>query len=462
MILAVMEFTSWIYTLFLGLVVTSYWLLRDSRFQNPLLLLASYVFYGWVHPWFCTLIAASTVLDYQCGLGMERTPKRKKLFLTLSLLGNLGLLATFKYFNFFLENVQALGLGSEWRGLSLVLPVGISFYTFQTLSYSIDCYRGEMRPCRNFVDFALFVSFFPQLVAGPIERATRLIPQLQAERRWNSDYLRAAASLFLIGYFKKLVVADNVCVWVDRVFLLQQPSPWLLFVGSLGFAIQIYADFSAYTDIARGSAKLLGIDLMENFRSPFMAISPSDFWRRWHISFSSWIRDYLYIPLGGSRVDGLWKAGWVLLVSMGLSGLWHGAAWHFVAWGVYHAAILFIYRALGFSAKWDPSGWRRVLAWASFQTLSILGWSLFRCQSLGWLMKAFFLPTIGLGSMELVAAGSLLLVFLFYSCFWLARHALCRWAGDRVWLWTAWQWATASAIFLLANRVPQQFIYFQF
>ena len=458
-----MEFTSWTYLIFLLCTLGSYWLLPQSRARNLLLLGASYLFYGWIHPWFCTLIAASTVLDYSCALAMERFPSRKKRFLMMSLLGNLGLLATFKYFNFFLENLQALGLAEQWRGLSLMLPVGISFYTFQTLSYSIDCYRGQMKACRDFVDFALFVSFFPQLVAGPIERASRLIPQIQTARRWDFRYLGSAAPLFLIGYFKKLVVADNVCIWVDRVFLLEQPSPWLLFVGSLGFAIQIYADFSAYTDIARGSARLLGIELMENFRSPFLAHSPSDFWRRWHISFSSWIRDYLYIPLGGSRVEGWWRAALVLSVTMGLSGLWHGASWNFVAWGLYHAALLIIYKGLGFDAKWVAAKpWTRIASWGCFQTLSIVGWSLFRCQSLAWWAQAVFSPSIGLGEAEWMACGFLLLFFVTYCGLWLAQHALLRWFSERLWLRSAWQWATAAAIFLFANRLPQQFIYFQF
>ena len=224
------------------------------------------------------------MVDYFSGLGMARFAKRKKLFLIISLICNLGMLGFFKYFNFFVESVHeaAMSMGLHFSPIELriFLPVGISFYTFQTLSYTIDVYRGKLKPRNNFFDFALFVSFFPQLVAGPIERATRLLPQVEKNRRWNNDFFLSAWPLMIRGYLKKLVIADNVAVYVNQIFMLEEPTILLLLAGSLAFAVQIYADFSAYTDIARASARLLGFDLMKNFKSPYLAVSPSDFWRR--------------------------------------------------------------------------------------------------------------------------------------------------------------------------------------
>lgn len=439
-----MEFTSYTYFAFLAVAL----LIHRTLSSKSLLVAASYVFYGWVHPWFCLLMAGSTVLDYQVGLAMERMPKQKKKLLLISLIGNLGLLATFKYFNFFLENLQTLGIARETSTWNILLPVGISFYTFQTLSYTIDVYRGELKARKNFVDFALFVSFFPQLVAGPIERAGRLLPQIE---KLPQKPLKGALALIITGFFKKLVVADNLAEWVDRVFSLQ-PPPWPIFLaGSLAFSIQIYADFSAYTDIARGSARLLGIELMENFRSPFLAHSPSDFWKRWHISFSSWIRDYLYIPLGGNR---RWPA-LALIVTMSLSGLWHGASWHFVAWGLFHGALLITYRNLSLGGRWQPVGLERGAAVLTFQCLNIFAWSLFRTPTLSWWVKAVFQP-IQLSEDVLVVTLFLLLLSLTYSLPWIFR---ARGQGTEL---KSWHLFACWCIFLFANRSPEPFIYFQF
>ena len=390
-----MIFTSTTFATFFVAVFVVYWGLPRTglggrRAQNVLLLAASYVFYGWVHPWFCLLIAGSTIVDYMCGLGMERTPRHKRSYLTLSIAFNLGLLATFKYFDFFAASIsnvlEALGLGgtATKASLGLLLPVGISFYTFQTLSYTIDIYRRQLTARRNFVDFALFVSFFPQLVAGPIERARRFLPQIETPRRFDAATFFSGLELIAFGYLKKLVVADNIGPRIDQIFALQSPTLALLAVGAAGFAVQIYADFSAYTDIARGVARLLGFDLVINFRSPYLAVSPSDFWRRWHISFSTWIRDYLYIPLGGSRTSGRLRFLGILIVTLGLSGLWHGAAWHFVLWGVYHAVLVYAYHAVGCGGRWVPRGaLHKVCAWALMLGFTLAGWLVFRADDLG-------------------------------------------------------------------------------
>ncbi|MFW6059550.1 MAG: MBOAT family O-acyltransferase [Phycisphaeraceae bacterium] len=389
-----MSFTSFVFVAFFLLVYGGYWLLhRRYRAQNALLLVASYVFYGWWDWRFCSLLLISTVVDYQVGRWMVRTDdaRRRKLLVALSCTVNLSILGFFKYFNFFAESavtaLNAVGLTADPVTLNVVLPVGISFYTFQTMSYTIDLYRGKIEPVRDLLDFGLYVSFFPQLVAGPIERASHLLPQLSKPRRVHAEEVNAGLFLILWGYFKKLVIADNVAMIVNEVYATHtEQSGFSLVLGTVAFAFQIYCDFSAYSDIARGAAKLLGIDLMVNFRLPYFATSPSDFWQRWHISLSTWLRDYLYIPLGGNR-HGRASTLCNLMTTMLLGGLWHGAAWTFVAWGAFHGLILIIYRmidgdrpaprAVGFTGT-TVVGVRMAIMFV----LTLIGWVLFRAESL--------------------------------------------------------------------------------
>jgi len=389
-----MTFTSIIFFKFLLSVLILYWLIPIKIIQNTLLLLSSYYFYGYIHPWFCLLIITSTVVDYTCGIGIEKFNKHKKYFLYISLISNLGLLITFKYLNFFIENFRYLflnlGLEINLESLNIILPVGISFYTFQTLSYTIDLYRGKIKTNKNFIDFSLYVSFFPQLVAGPIERATHFLPQVQAKKVFCKDRFFSSFPLILKGFLKKLVIADNLAVYVDKIYMIDQPNPLLLAIGTFAFAFQIYSDFSAYTDIARGVARLFGYELIKNFNSPYLALNPSDFWNRWHKSLSSWVRDYLYIPLGGSRVKKLHYLG-ILLTSMGLSGLWHGAAWNYILWGFYHAIILYVYHIIGITGKWEAKNiYIKFFSWGVMFSLTLFGWALFRCPSIAWLTSNIF------------------------------------------------------------------------
>lgn len=414
-----MGFTSYAYLYLLLITCAAYWLLRRRTAQNALLLAASYVFYGYVHPWFALLLAGSTLVNYGFGLAIAGFPRSRKSFLAIGLAANLGLLGFFKYFDFFAANVHsvlgAVGLPVSPATLRIALPIGISFYTFQALSYVIDVYRGELEPRRNLLDFAVYLAAFPQLMMGPIERGRRLLPQIEQPRRWNWDLFYAAWPLLVRGYLKKLVVANNLARYTDKIFMLEGPSAWLLAVGGLAYTIQIFADFSGYTDIARGSGKLFGFDLTENFNRPYLAVSPSDFWRRWHITFSTWIRDYLYIPLGGSRVGRL-RLAFVLLATMGLAGLWHGAAWHFVAWGVFHAVLLFAYGQLGMGGRWRPTGWPRTLAaWAVMFALTVAGWTLFRAPSLGWLAAAVGHMSLGLTGDSLIVGTAILAFVALYS-----------------------------------------------
>ena len=353
------------------------------RLRNALLLGSSAVFYGWVHPWYLGLLAFSTLLDFGVGLAMERHPDRKGRLLALSLAGNLGVLGTFKYFDFFITNValvlEGVGFEAHLPTLRLALPVGISFFTFQTLSYSIDVYRGTLEPRRDLLDYATFVCLFPQLVAGPVERARDLLPQLERERRFDVERFQSGLGLALWGAAKKIIVADTLALYADRVFAMHHAGPVLTWAATLAFAVQILADFSGYTDMARGTARMLGLELVENFRRPYLAHTPMDFWRRWHISFSSWIHDYVYLPLGGSR-RGRLRTLAARYGALLLSGLWHGAAWHFVAWGAYHATLLTVYKVLIPAIPSRLRSWQggRWLAVGPMFVFTCIGWLLFR------------------------------------------------------------------------------------
>ena len=386
-----MVFNSFVFVLFFLVVYGLYVILRH-RAQNVLLLVASYVFYGWWDLRFLSLVFASTLLDYVCGLKIVDDPVRRKLWIGLSMTGNLGLLFFFKYFNFFAASTAALlhslGLEAGWTTLNIVLPVGISFYTFQTMSYTLDIYRGTLAPTRSLLNFSLYVAFFPQLVAGPIERASHLLPQVENPRRPTYRGLREGFWLILHGYLLKVVVADNLGPFADEIFNHPESARGLAIpLALLAFAFQIYGDFAGYSNIARGLCKWMGFDLMVNFRMPYFATNPSDFWRRWHISLSTWLRDYLYIPLGGNR-GGPARTHRNLLLTMVLGGLWHGAAWHFVAWGLYHGLLLSGHRLLQpLLDRLRPAGRLARGLWHSgsvllFLPLTLGGWLLFRANRL--------------------------------------------------------------------------------
>ena len=452
---------------FLVLLYVLYWAIRRKDIQNILLLLASYLFYGWVTPWFCILLASSSVTDYFIGLGMKNYPNRKRQFLIFSLIVNLGFLGFFKYFNFFIENFQAalasLNIHADPLVLHIVLPVGISFYTFQSLSYTIDVYRGNLEARKNIIDFMLFVSFFPQLVAGPIERATHLLPQVEKAREFKWSAFGLAIPFLIRGYLKKLVIADNVSIYADKVFMLDHPSILLLIAGALAFTVQIYTDFSAYTDIARGSAVLFGFKLMQNFNFPYLAISPSDFWRRWHISFSSWIRDYLYIPLGGSKNKTVLGHGLVLVIAMGLSGLWHGASWHFVFWGLYYAVLLFTYRLLGMGGKWQPKGVAKtIVAWLIMFGFTVFGWILFRASDMHWLSNIFKNSSSGFSGESLMVSLEIIAFVFYYSIPLFIFMFLDKAVPDKKWIHATVYGLAIVVICIFFRDKGLDFIYFQF
>ncbi len=339
-----MLFNSLEFLLFLPIIFVLYWFVFSKKlnWQNVLILLASYFFYGWWSWKFMQLLLLSTALDFAYGFWVA-SPNRKKskFFLYLSIINNLGILCVFKYYNFFVlefqKGCEMIGLHSNPTLLEISLPIGISFYTFHGMSYVFDIYRGQQKPVRNFVDYAVFVSFFPLLVAGPIERANHLLPQVQKPRIFNYTQAVEGCRLILWGMFKKVVIADSLARIVDDIYLnYQDHTATTLIIGAVAFSFQIYGDFSGYSDIALGTAKLFGFELLSNFKFPYFSRDVAEFWRRWHISLSSWFKDYLYIPLGGSK-NGKFKAIRNTFIIFLVSGFWHGASWNFITWGFIHA-----------------------------------------------------------------------------------------------------------------------------
>ena len=541
-----MLFNSPEFIVFVILVYCLY-LILPFRLQNYMLLIASYVFYGWWDCRFLFLVVVSSAVDYWIGLTMDlgrltrrqqlipaaflitsailllnvlpnvlsqgsaqqgysnqsfsflfvfigasgflivarvyytflsRLPEelRRKFCLWTSVATQLGLLGFFKYFNFFIDSLHnalsAIGIQSSTWHLDIILPVGISFYTFQSLSYTIDIYRNVIKPTNRFFDFALFVAYFPQLQAGPIERARQLIPQLNNPRQLDFDQSLRGLFLIVLGFFKKVGIADGVAPVVDHVFGSSGHISWIdVITGTTLFAVQIYCDFSGYTDIARGVSKLLGVELMVNFNQPYFATNPQDFWRRWHISLSTWLRDYLYIPLGGNRgnLSFIFRN---LMLTMVLGGLWHGAAWNYLLWGFYQGFLLCIYRAW---REFKPHGsqiWKmslaRPLLIGSFFVFICYGWLLFRAQSLAQVLHFSTLLVTDFGNLNYGAGlprfssilGISLLLIMEIIQYWTRNvHYYKRFVLPARGLLIA---SLLTVILLGMSNEPARFIYFQF
>lgn len=393
-----MLFNSLNFAIFLPIVFVLYWFAtkRNFRAQNVLLLVASYFFYASWDWRFMFILISSTLLDYFTGIKIHEAynQRNKKFWLWLSISINLGILGIFKYYDFFAESfaeaLSSLGLNANIHTLNLILPVGISFYTFHGLSYVIDLYKDKIRPERDFVNYSLFVSFFPLLVAGPIERATHLLPQIQKPRAF--DYARAVDGMrqILWGFFKKIVIADNCAIYVNQIFASSEDHTGsTLLIAAVLFAFQIYGDFSGYSDIALGTARLFGIELLRNFSFPYFSRDIAEFWRRWHISLSNWFRDYLYIPLGGSR-GGKWQAVRNTIIIFLVSGFWHGANWTFIAWGAFHALLFLPLLLLQknrqntndvAAGRWLPNGKEALQILFTF-FLVVIGWVFFRAKNI--------------------------------------------------------------------------------
>ncbi len=473
-----MQFNSYQFALFLAALLPAYWLLSNRRgAQNVLLLGAGYYFYACWNPRFLALLILSTLVDYGCGLWIDQFENRRgrRWILNISIALNLGVLGYFKYRNFFAENLYDLLLRSgisvsRWH-LDVALPIGISFYTFQSMSYVIDVYRREIKPTRNLVQFATFVSFFPHLVAGPIMRATSLLPQVARRRRFNLHQFYEGSYLIFWGLFKKVVVADNLAVLVDDLFgRWQSLAGGSCLLAVYAFAFQIYGDFSGYTDIARGVGKCLGFEIPLNFNLPYFATSPKDFWSRWHISLSGWLRDYLYIPLGGSRSGSLLTCR-NLMLTMVLGGLWHGAAWTFVAWGFYHGLLLVLHRG---ASPWlerirpddavEAACWRGLRIIVTFH-LVCLGWLVFRAESMeqaaGMLSAIVLRPAVPLAA-YLVPAALLIIPLCAVQLVQYTTRDLNVIARTPWYVRSVFYTACFYAIVLAGQFGGRQFIYFQF
>jgi alginate O-acetyltransferase complex protein AlgI len=482
-----MSFNSLEFAIFLPIVFFIYWffLKQNYRFQNLFILVVSYLFYGWWDWRFLILIFLSSTVDYTVGLLLDRTDKKQpRIFLlATSLFFNLGMLGFFKYYNFFIEafidSFSFFGLSLHPSSLNIILPVGISFYTFQTLSYTIDIYRKKIKSSKDIISFFAFVSFFPQLVAGPIERAKNLLPQFERKRVFNYNKASDGLKQILWGLFKKMVIADGCAVYVDNIFAnFADYSGGILFLGATLFAFQIYADFSGYSDIAIGVAKLLGFDLMRNFNYPYFSKNIKEFWRRWHISLSSWFRDYVYFPLGGSY-EGKFKKFRNIIITFTVSGLWHGANWTFVIWGLIHG----IYYSLsdlidGLDKNEKTIIPRRVISFVQILFtffITVIAWIFFRAESMSAAFGYIKSMIVGIYSepvlTELVIYFSIKgKVFFYVLCAfvvieWIQRkkkHVLTLNKVPVIIRWSIYIIILMFTLYTYDYHNPNEFIYFQF
>lgn len=474
-----MLFNSFEFAIFLPLVFLLYWFLfnKHLKWQNFFLLVVSYIFYGWWDWRFLLLIVFSTTLDFWVGmqLGKMQEQKKRKFLFGISCLVNLGVLGFFKYYNFFIDNLvscfAALGIYLNPFSLNIILPVGISFYTFQSLSYTIDIYRNKMKPTTDFISFAAFISFFPQLVAGPIERATHLLPQFHKQRHFNYDNARNGMQQILWGLFKKIVIADSCAVYVNQIFENYHTLPGsTLLLGVIYFSFQIYCDFSGYSSIAIGTAKLFGFSLMTNFSFPYFSRNVSEFWRNWHISLSTWFRDYVYFPLGGSYGT-LLKTIRNTLVVFALSGLWHGANWTFIVWGVLNG--LFLLPGIIFSKKIKKNPETKLFP-PVLELLQIIGtfflialtWVFFRAQNVSEAieyLQILFSTSLFVYPVQHGMALMLPLLLILITIEWLQKNHINLLQAKIVPLYLRWSiYLTLVITCLVFFKQNQPFIYFQF
>jgi alginate O-acetyltransferase complex protein AlgI len=478
-----MLFNSFEFALFLPIVFLLYWFVfnRNLRSQNILLLACSYFFYGWWDFHFLFLLMFSTLLDYYTGLKMSSTtsPLNRKFWFWISIGVNLGFLGFFKYYNFFIgsmsELLHTMGIHASPWTLQIILPVGISFYTFHGMSYVIDIYNNRITPTKNFVDYAVFVSFFPLLVAGPIERATHLLPQIQSRRKFDAAQAADGMRQILWGLFKKMVIADNCAVYANEMFSNSSGhSGGSLFLGAVFFAFQIYGDFSGYSDIAIGVARLFGIELLRNFAFPYFSRDIAEFWRRWHMSLTSWFRDYVYIPLGGSK-GSRWSQIRNIFIIFLISGFWHGANWTFLVWGLINAVYFIPLLLMNKNrVNTDIAAQGRLLPSVKeiFQItgtflLTTLAWIFFRAESVsdalkylsGMLSKSLF--SVSYSPPLLLCV----LLILFIICEWLQREKRHGLQFTNIKMSTPLRWAVYYALviaMLMYGGEQQEFIYFQF
>ena len=475
-----MNFTSLTFWVFFTLVFLTYWLVRERGWQNALLLFAGYIFYAWLSPWYAVLLGSSTLADFYFARQMKQQRDKARTYLVLSLILNLGVLAFFKYYNFFntqvAEALTSLGLSVDWMFITVFLPAGLSFYTLRKLAYMIDVSRGTLEPSNDLISFALFVSFFPQIVAGPINRYQKLIPQIEQKRSWQAEFFYSAWPLLVMGLFKKIVVADSIKPIVDRIFGLGEPSLVLVIAGALGFTLEILADFSAYTDLSRGVAQLLGFTTSENFNRPYLSLTPTEFWNRWHITLSAWLRDYIFYPIRRAllrRKEPL--PNWLLLsipplVTMFISGIWHGAGLTYMIWGIYYGVLIAGYQLLGLRGdpstrsgrRWKPAGrLRTFFAWLIMFALIAFGWLIFRAPSMAWLSNVLLHSEWTHGREDWVVASILLSRTILYSLPLVIKYLLDQYV-PRGFLQPFYYAVLTLGVVIFIGSVTTDFIYFRF
>lgn len=467
-----MFFQSFHFLLFFSTVFAVYWILFSHKLRKIWLLVCSCYFYMSWNPWLITLILLSASVDYVVALRLQHVSSAgwKRLLVVLSISTNLSLLLFFKYTNFLLDTlvpaVNLFGFGYRPPLLQLILPLGISFYTFETISYLVDVYRGRQQPVRNILDYALYIMFFPHLVAGPIVRPHDFLPQLATPKRWSWIRMRLGLQLFLLGLFKKAVIADSLAPVVDMVFLRPETfDSAAIWLAVLCYAVQIYCDFSGYSSMAIGLAHLLGYSLPDNFRLPYLAADIAEFWKRWHITLSTWLRDYLYIPLGGNR-QGEGRTVRNLMLTMMLGGFWHGASWTFVAWGFYHGVLLVLHRLCPRPAWIHSTLLRPVFMLGTFLSVCV-GWVFFRSQRIEEavaILKRMVIPTAGTSLTTVATVVASLTLLLVLSGHLLAgridlNRMLRRLPPPLV---GAALGAIVLLVQLLIPETGQAFIYFQF
>jgi alginate O-acetyltransferase complex protein AlgI len=466
-----MSFTSYEFLIFFLCVVVLYWLVRERRWQNIILLIVSYTFYGWIHPWYAIMLGISTLADFGISHGVAQS-RRKNLLLAISLFLNLGVLFFFKYNSFFIDDIVnfllALNIQPGSIRAELILPAGLSFYTLKKIGYIIDVSRGALKPTKDLIAFGVFVAFFPQITAGPIDRPQKLLPQIESPRIWQSGNFAAAWHLLVMGLFKKFVIANSVAPITDQIFHLQNPTLLLAITGALGFTLLILADFSAYTDISRGISYLLGFDTSENFKSPYFSLTPTEFWNRWHITLSFWLRDYVFFPLRRATLR-LQKQlpGWLVqaippLVTMLVSGIWHGAGWTFVIWGGMYGILIVVYQALGIGGNWRPaSKIKTFFAWLIMFSFIVFGWMIFAAPSLGWILRVFANPVLGSMEEQAVALLGFSVTFI-YTLPLIAKKLMDRYIKQDSPVHSFYYAIATLTLLVYINSSSPDFIYFRF
>lgn len=462
-----MAFTSFTYLYFLAIVVALYWLVRNRTAQNVLLVIASYVFYGWLTPWYCALLAVSTVITYGCLHLLWKTPEgqiKSRWPVVIAIGTNIGMLAILKYWNFWLDDIVAVATNAGWKTskgtLNIALPLGLSFYTLQAVGLVVDAYRGDAQR-ESPLNIALFLAFFPKLISGPFEKASLFLGQVQVTRHFALLHVTEGMKLLLSGLVKKMVIAENIGFFVGQIQSLNNTSIIVLIVATIGFACELLADFSGYTDLARGSARLLGFSLKENFNYPYLAISPSDFWQRWHISLSQWFRDYVYIPIRNLKYKSTIVLFFAVQITMLSSGIWHGATSGFALWGLYYGVLIFTYDLLGYGGHWKPQTRIGTLfAWSIMTIWTLLGWFIFKSPSIAWIGQTISQMTWQLTEGDLTIAGIWLAIIAMYSSPWLLLNSMPKIKSSLT--RCAIHGILVAMLLLFSQEEPGNFFYFQF